>query len=176
MPKGSFWGAIGNDVTCDIQGFFVSAGFCGTFLYSLSLTVYFLLVVKYDMPEAKIKKYVEPFLHAVPIVYSLVAAISLYATNNYNDVGTGCWIESDPLNCEDDPEVECLSSGNANALRWAFVGVPLLGVFFVNCIILAVIWWTYHSQARNQAYANSLTQASPRTRTQIIQSVEEEQT
>ena len=78
MPKGSIWGAIGNDATCDIQGFFISASFCGTVLYSLSLTVYFLLVVKYDMPEAKIKKYVEPFLHGVPIVYSLVAATFLY--------------------------------------------------------------------------------------------------
>ena len=71
MPAVTLWGTIGNDVTCDLQAFFVSIGFIGVILYSLSLSIYFLLVVRFDIPEAKIKKNVEPFLHAVPIVYSI---------------------------------------------------------------------------------------------------------
>ena len=175
MPTGTVWGAIGNDVTCDIQGFLIATGFCGTVLYSLSLTVYFLLVVKYDMSEAKIKKYAEPFLHAVPIVYSLIGAISMYGTNNYNSAGPVCWIAPEPLNCENDPEVECLSSGNSGAMKWIFAGGPLFGVFFVNCTILALIWRTYRSQAqRNQSYGNSpASRSSPRA--QVKQGDEEEQ-
>ena len=172
MPAGTISGAIGNDITCDIQGFFISIGICGAVLYSLSLTVYFLLVVKYDMNETRIKKYAEPFLHAIPIVYSLVISISIYATNNYNVAGMICWVAPDPLNCEDDPEVECLSSGNTAAFKWGVGGLIFI-VFLLNCTILAVIWWEYRSQMKkNQAYGGMLAQTHP----QVLESDEEEQT
>ena len=117
------WGAIGNDVTCDIQGFFFVLGMVCSLLYSLSLTVYFLLVVKFNMSEAKIKKKFEPFLHAVPIIYSLTVSTSIYATNNYNSSGFFCWIAPQPLNCENDPKVECQSSGNSDVFIQAYGNV-----------------------------------------------------
>ena len=174
MPAGTIWGAIGNDVTCGMQGFFTTVGLCGTVLYSLSLTVYFLLVVKYDMSEARIKKCVEPFLHAIPLLYSFGVSTYIYATNNYNAEGRICWIETKPPNCKNDPEVECLSSGNPVVLEWIGGALPLFGVFLANCTILAVIWWSYRSQVRiNQSYASAF--AQPNTAPQAIQSDEEEQ-
>lgn len=159
MPTGSIWGAIGNDITCDLQGFFATIGFCGAVLYSLSLTIYFLLVVKFNMSEAKIKKNVEPFLHVVPIAYGVTFATFTYVTNNYNSIGTLCWIAPEPLNCEDDPEVECLNVGNSRIMKWFGVGIPLFGCFIGNCTTLAVIWWTYRSQTKkNQAYGNLFVQ------------------
>ena len=175
MPAGTVWGAIGNDITCDMQGFFATFGLCCTVLYSLSLTVYFLLVVKFKMSEAKIKKRAEPFLHAVPIVYSLAVSIYACVTNNFNSAGTLCWIAPEPPNCENDPEVECLSSGNTYALRWVGAGLPILVVFLGNCTMLAVIWWEYRSQVRkNQAYGNVFTQSNTDTQ-QTTQGDEEEQ-
>ena len=174
MPEGSMWGAFGNSVTCDIQGFFVTAGFCTTVLHSLSLTIYFLLVVKFEMTEAKIKKYAEPFLHGFPVLYSFGAAIYMYAANDFNTAGTFCWIAPEPLNCELDPEVECSSSGNSATLRWIGAGAPCYGVFIGNCTILAVIWWTYWRQSRkNQAYGNLLAQ-SPRSHPQVMHGQDEE--
>ena len=127
------------------QEFFAKAVFCGTIFYSLSITIYFLIVVKFGMSEAKIKKYIEPFLHAVPIMYILAVSTYIYATSNYNSVGTTCWTAPKPINCQDDPEVECLSSGNSDVLRWVGGGIPIIGVFFGNCTMLAVIGWTYRS-------------------------------
>lgn len=93
MPN-DHWGGIGNETTCDIQGFMGTLGLVGTVLYSLSLSIYFLLVIKYDMSEAKIKKEVEPYLHAGPLLYTIAVSVYLYATNNYNPAGPICWIES----------------------------------------------------------------------------------
>ena len=155
MPAGTVWGAVGNGITCDIRGFLATLGLCATVLYSLSLTVYFLLVVKFNMSEVKIKKYAEPFLHGVPIVYSLVVSISILATNNFNPSTTSCWIVEEPLNCEEDPDVECQSGGNQKLFGWLGSGIPVMGGFVGNCAMLGVIWWTYRSQARkNQAYGN----------------------
>ena len=145
-------------------------------LYSLSLTVYFLLlVVKFNMSEAKIKKKFEPFLHAVPIIYSLTVSSSIYATNNYNSSGFFCWIAPQPLNCENDPKVECQSSGNSHVFIWLGAGGPLFTALYGNCTTLALIWWTYRSQVRrNQAYGNVFTQSSPSPRQQTDE--EEQQT
>ena len=175
MPAGSMLGAIGSDVTCGLQGFFATVGMCGTVFYSLSLTVYFLLVVKFNMPETKIKKYAEPLLHAFPLLYTLGASTYLYVTNFYNIAGPVCWIAPEPYNCENNPEVECLSTGNPVIARWIGGAGPVFGVFFLNCIILAVIWWSYRSQMRrNQAYGNISSNVT-RNSSQNIQSDEEEQ-
>lgn len=155
MPKGTQWGAIGNETTCDLQGFFTVFGICGTGMYTLSLAIYSLLVVKFEKSEAKIKKHAEPFLHAFPILYSLTVSIVMYATNNYNTVEFSCWIGPKPLNCDDDSEVECLSSGNANILMLIGITFPTLVVFAVNCIILVVIWCALKNQIKkNQVYGN----------------------
>lgn len=175
IPAGTIWGAIGNDTTCALQGFFIVIGTCGAVLYSLSLTIYFLLVVKFDMSEAKIKKFAEPFLHVVPIVYSFTVSAYVYATNNYNPSGSICYIASKASNCGDASDIQCQSQGSIGLLLWIGGGFPIVLAFVGNCTILAVIWWKYRSQSRkNQAYARSFEQSStPRSE---LQSDEEEQT
>ena len=156
MPAGTTWGAIGNHTTCGMQGFFATLGLCGAVLYILSLSVYFLLVIRFNMQEVKIRKYAEPFLHAVPIIYSLTVSIYIYAVKNYNISLSYCWIESNPRNCEYDPEVECLNNGNTSTLRWLGAGFPIFGVFLLSSTLLAVIWWEYRKQMRkNQAHGRS---------------------
>ena len=43
MPANTTWGAIGNTITCGIQGFMTVLGVSGSALYSLSLVSYFQL-------------------------------------------------------------------------------------------------------------------------------------
>ena len=155
MPAGTQLGAIGNETTCNLQGFFNVLGMCGTGLYTLSLTVYFLLVAKFEISEVKIKKFAEPFLHAIPLLYSFIVSIYIYATNNYTALDRSCWIGPKPLNCEDDPEVECLSGGNSYTLMLIVNIIPVFFVFVINYIILAMIWCHLRSRIRkNQAYGN----------------------
>jgi len=147
MPSGTFWGSIGNDVTCDIQGFMAVIGTCATVMYSLSLSIYFLLVAKFNMSEQRIKKRIEPYLHIFIIVYSLGGGIYIYVTHNYNPAGAVCWINSEPLNCYLNPDVGCTSVGNPYTLKYIFVIGPILAVYCISICILAVILHTVRSQA-----------------------------
>jgi hypothetical protein len=156
MPAGSVWGAIGNDLTCELQGFFTILGAIGAMLYSLSLCIYFLLVVKFEMSELKIKTRVEPFLHAFPILYALVCAIYTYANQNFAPAGTNCWINDNPPNCEADPDVDCISTGNTSVIRWVAIAGPFFSSFVASVLIMGMIWHSLYSQTkRSQSYHQS---------------------
>jgi hypothetical protein len=146
--SGSMWIAIGNDVTCELQAFSSVVGTCGGVLYSFSLTLYFLLVIKFELSEANIKKKFEPLMHAFPILYSVIMGVFIYATHSYNPSGTSCWIESRPLGCKTNPDVECESIGNPVILKSISFGIPFYFVFFANCFILGVIWHKVYSQSQ----------------------------
>ena len=77
------WAAAGNHTTCDLQGFAAILGVNGSSLYSLSLSIYFFCVVK-QVPEDKLKKLIEPLLHATPILVAMSTAIYLYVGEYYN--------------------------------------------------------------------------------------------
>ena len=92
MPKGSMWIAIGNDITCDNIGLTLNLDISCPVWYSLSISVYFLFVIKFEMDEMKIQKYIEPFLHGVPILYSLVINIYVFSIDYIDTDSTICWI------------------------------------------------------------------------------------
>ncbi len=110
------WGAVGNDLTCSILGSAVTIGSLGSCGYSASLTVYFFLAIRLEMSDAEIKKRVEPFLHAIPIVYIAVVLIYFSATDNF------CWV--DPSTKLD---------------RIIGFIVPIAIAFHGNCILMLLI-------------------------------------
>ena len=97
------------------------------------------------MSEEKIQKF-EPLLHAFPFLYASGASIAALATKTLNPAGPICWIAPEPRNCLDDPELECLSTGNINLLKWFAGGIPVFLVFILNIIIMIVIWCEVRSQ------------------------------
>ena len=93
IPANSLiWGSMGNTTTCDLQGFFTVFGVMGALLYSLSIGIYFVSIIRFQKSEDYIKKYMEPFFHIVPITYSLFGGIIIYATKHINPAGTICWM------------------------------------------------------------------------------------
>ena len=156
MPSGAIWGAIGNDASCDAQGFLVIFGASGAVWYSVSLTLYFFLVVVVKIPELKIKGKIEPFLHGFPILYSLSASIVCLVTGNLNPLGTMCRIAEEPLGCLKDDDVECSSKANPKLLGWVAIGVPVFLAFILNCTMLALILWNMkHQDEASQQYRHS---------------------
>jgi len=154
MPAGyPVWGAIGNDVTCGIQGFISVIGILGSVFYSLSLSIYFLCVTKFSMSEKQIKEKIEPFLHIFPIAYAFCGGIFIYVTHNYGPSGEQCWIAPEPVNCNLDPDVECTSKGDPNVIISVFAAVPVFFCFCASIVIMVLIWRAHHAQTmRNQAY------------------------
>ena len=54
MPANdTIWGSVGNDITCEMQGFFIVLGFCGAVLYSLSLVSCYILVCIHTWNSAR---------------------------------------------------------------------------------------------------------------------------
>jgi hypothetical protein len=162
MPANTGWLAIGNDLTCSLQGFFAVLGCVGAMIYTFTLTVYFFLVIKIEMNEDAIEKRFEPFLHAFPLLYATSISVYIFATKNYNPAGPVCWIASRPTNCRNNPDVDCESTGDPDLLKWISIGGPLFIFFALNCMILFCICNKVFTQTKlSQAYRNSWVASSP---------------
>ena len=76
MPKGSWIWAVGNMASCDAVGFIGGVGYLGSPLYNCSLASFFLLKLKYNWDNDRMKQ-VEKWFHIVPwslsILYCIVA-------------------------------------------------------------------------------------------------------
>lgn len=82
---------LGNIHTCEAQGFCYIFGFVAMFNYNGMLCVYNACAIAFRMPEESIVKRVEPFLHIIPIISGLAAAILPLVLNLYNPVGWDAW-------------------------------------------------------------------------------------
>lgn len=152
MPKGSMYAAVGNDVTCDLQGFATVLGTSGSTFYSLSLSVYFISVVKFGIAEREITKFAESFLHILPVALAFSGGIYLYVAGYFNASGsTFCWIAPQPyLDCiEDNPVQECREKWKHLILRAkAITSYPRVFVMVLNCLALVILLWVDRTQAR----------------------------
>jgi hypothetical protein len=74
MPKGYHVLAVGSVATCDVQGFINMMCAFVTPLYNCSLTTYYLVQLKYNWINRRIKA-LEKWLHVVPWSVGLVNAI-----------------------------------------------------------------------------------------------------
>jgi hypothetical protein len=113
VPRGSgaLW-ASGTDATCSLQGFFTQFGIASSW-YNASLSVYFLLVIRYGWGEERIRR-VEPLLHAIPLAWGLSTAISSLSLDILGNALLWCWI-----------------SPTEDLFRWTFFYGPLWVMIFV---------------------------------------------
>ena len=76
--------------------------------YNCALGVYYCLcVIKFNYSGTKIKKKVEPFLHAVPWPWALFCALYALASNAYNPSFTSCVINPSPYDCLANDGIDC---------------------------------------------------------------------
>lgn len=143
--------AKGNQLTCTAQGFLAYAGGCLILLYSCSLNIYHLIVVKYRRTDSYIRTKVEPWLHGVPIISAIVLPLVLLVESNLNADGEGMCISYTyrPPHCigyEDGGkregfEIEC-GRGSKGGVVYSYVGffVTLVGVPIVIAVTLGMIY------------------------------------
>jgi G protein-coupled glucose receptor regulating Gpa2 len=107
IPKEStvLW-ASGNDRTCTLQGFFTNFGITSSF-YNTSLSLYFLLVIRYGWKESQIKK-IEPFLHVIPLLWGFGTSFAGLGLGIFGNANLWCWIQR-----------------KYNVYRWTFFYGPL---------------------------------------------------
>jgi hypothetical protein len=90
MPDKYFIFSFGSPQTCDAVGFFVMLSIVGTPTYFCSLATYYLVQLKYNWVDSKIKS-MEKLLHAVPWGVGLLLATIGISTNSYGPFGSFCW-------------------------------------------------------------------------------------
>jgi hypothetical protein len=89
MPKGYHVLAVGNVATCDVAGFFNTMLVFVTTLYNCSLATYYLVQLKYNWPDRRIKA-LEKWLHVVPWSVGLAFGITGLVLKLYGPVGMFC--------------------------------------------------------------------------------------
>lgn len=117
--------AVGNNTTCTIQGFFINFN-VGVALYNASLSLYYLLVIKYRFTHDQMKK-IEIILHSIPIFHSLITGFVVAIDKAFNNAGYVCYISRFPF-----------GSSKHDATRGQRVGWYLLPQF-LGIIISALI-------------------------------------
>jgi len=89
LPKdASFLWAAGNMQSCEAVGFIAGVGYVGSPMYNCSLASFYLLQLKYNWPDHKMKK-VEKWFHIVPCSLALVYSITALCTNTFGPSPSG---------------------------------------------------------------------------------------
>lgn len=84
---------LGNEASCDVLAFILQFNIASA-IYNASLSLYYLLIIKYNWRQTKISN-IEKYLHFVPISWGLLTAIIIVALNVTDDSNWVCWISPD---------------------------------------------------------------------------------
>ena len=181
-------GAIGNQTTCNIQGFIVTLN-ASAVLYMCALQLQYLLTIKYGWSETRIRG-VERYMHGVPWCLGLAAAITQLSLKLFNPADWDCWIAPYPSDCISSHEVKkggteltetnCIRGDNAEIYRWSFFFAPLW-MAIVFCIVAMIMIYKSvrdnerqslrHSSRRYNEMSNSSRASSSETNGQQQQEI-----
>lgn len=127
---------------CRFQGFMLTLGLA-SFSANCMLMMHFVLMIRFGMTRESMRK-LEPWLHALPVVYALGVSVSGWVLELYNQTGPfGCWVAPHPYGCNRMPDLECTRGGPdgevAAFFRDYFMIIPLIVWAFLSLFLLLVI-------------------------------------
>jgi hypothetical protein len=127
-PSG-IYGAKGNEATCTAQGFFVQLGYTSIF-YNMSLSFYFLCVVRYRMQESQLKKR-QIWFHIPALFIGFTLAFG--GIPFYGNQFWGCYLSPPPL-VED--------------LRYVviFAALPICTAVAILTVNTILVYWAVRKQ------------------------------
>jgi len=144
------WGAIGTMGTCEAQGFVLLASQLGTLLWDACLSTVFLLMVRYNWTESKLRR-LERFMHIVIWPLALLLPIHPLRHHMFNSNFEMCVIGDVPNNCEEGAE-DCVAQ-DADAIFMALFGlVPVVVGGYSILVMLLIYRKIRHLERRNRQY------------------------
>jgi len=134
------WGNIGNQATCNFQGFFQLWGGLMAVVYISSLSLYFLLVIRFKWSLERLRK-VEPAMHGLSWIFASVASATCLFKGLTNPTIFACGIDSYPIKCNSSNGVPCIRGEPVLMYQLGFVIAPVfLGLTFTAiCMILMYV-------------------------------------
>ena len=152
------YGAMGNDTTCKVQGFFLELGFIGSTGFNASLTTFYLLSIVYRFREASMKP-LRRYLLAIPSI--LAFALAAAAIPYYRPFFVACLVSN--------PNSEMNS-------KWVYlivfsiipVGTAIIISILNMGAICRYVWvnsrkadrWRFPSNTRQDQYNSAISTAS----------------
>lgn len=170
------YGAVGNTRTCTAQGFFLQLAIIAP-LYNASLSLYYLLMIRYGWVERRLKRLRLPIQVCV-LSFGIGAAVAGLFLTLYNNALLWCWQASYPPGCVDSssatsPEEEtCTRGDNANTIyRFAFFYAPLWAAISFATVSMLVTWWSIRQTGKKteQTLMNSFSCRDARRLVQKMQ-------
>ena len=148
IPRGQYYGAIGNNMTCSTQGFLIQFGLAVPF-YNASLSIFALLTICYNYRSEEFARVIEPVCHAVSLLFPLLTAIVLLALGlfhggNKDGGGHWCWIYINESHQDMDKSREQMFS----ILLVMFAGIP---VFALSLFVYYCMGSIYHHVRKQHA-------------------------
>jgi hypothetical protein len=170
-PRGTAdvdFGAWGTTATCNVLGMSLHLNQVAG-VYSAFLSLYFLLVIRYQKSDEWIEKtWTEPGMHLVAIILPTVTGLVAWSRHLFNPLtimNGWCYLNDLPNECSDDESVPC-QRGEEYTL---FSQIAITGMFGV-CSLLVLVNFvllvaTVHAQeTRMQRYAGSTMNADSNNR------------
>jgi len=146
-------GYVSNQMLCSAQGWGIQSGIASP-IYNTSLACYYLLVIKYQWLNYRLKE-MEVFFHGVPLAFGTVTSLAGLGLKLYNNANLWCWIASYPSDCTDN----CIRGKNAYAYRYAFFYGPLFCTVFVSIILTGLtIHYVISVESRAKKYKMNKTE------------------
>jgi len=122
------WLSVGSAATCNVQGFTILFSVCSGLLLDMSLSLYYLLLVKYGWNEAQLRR-IEPYLHA--FIWPFVLAISVYsaAQNLYGYTLESCFLMI-PEDCSEAAHSCTPTPSSLEMVRLIMLGMNMIHLIF----------------------------------------------
>jgi len=140
-----FYGNIGNEYTCTIQGVALNTGVLSVSICTAFLCLYFVMCVKYSWREDRLRKL--EIAMRVCLLVAFVWGMIPIPFELYNPTEFFCWIQVYPINCDVDDEIDCIRGNHVTAVRWITAGVPQLLCIFCIVVSMVMLYRAVNSQA-----------------------------
>ena len=142
IPSG-IYGAKGNDATCKAQGFFVQLGYTAA-IYNMVLSIYYLLVIKYNMRESALQK-LKYWFHVPTLIVGVGLAFA--GIPFYETIFVTCHVAPPyPLSVYGGSDEISLTGAETHVPVYIFSIVPLSIVMIVGSINMLIIYWHVRKQ------------------------------
>ena len=146
----------GNIATCEAAGFVNTLNY-GTWWYSGFLSVYFVLLVRYEWKERTIVRYVEPLAHAIGISYPIATGIFALVDDDFNPLRVlpgWCWYGDFPLYCgRDDRNETCERGENYEYLSNIALNSIILLLLTIMISMVLIFLKVRHTESQLRKYA-----------------------
>jgi hypothetical protein len=155
VPKGIFWGAMGNTTSCEAAGF-LTLLIGSQSLYNFGLAIYFLLIICYGKSQHFIASYIEPFIHTISLCLPISFGFWSLLTGSLNPLlfdGGWCHIYPYPPGCAAIDVGECNRGLKALTILSAslivFGVIPFIGISMCMIMIVYRVRKTFNASLPN---------------------------